>query len=127
MASSVGPFAGAVESFENVTDNTANGTGAIGYGNNFTIGNGSVTTFASGVTFTAPLITGGNYFTNGDPFISDFSISTFISNQWGSNGNVNPSNVPGGTAWVGTFVSATENGDSTPRTLQFTLPYLPHV
>ena len=61
-----------IESFEGILpNNSGNGTGGLEYYNNFTIGNGAATTFASGITFTAPLITGGTYW-NGDPFISDF-------------------------------------------------------
>ena len=123
MASFVGPFAGTVESFEGVAPGTpANGTGdletANGYYNTFTIGHGAVTTFASGVTFTAPIIASGNWNPSGDPFISDFFFSAVPTNNW-NYVNITPADVPGGTAWAGTF------GDyKTPVVLEFTLPAL---
>jgi hypothetical protein len=103
LAYSLGPFAGTVESFEGIApDNHSNGTGGLEYYNNFTIGNGAVTTFASGVALSAPLISGGSYW-NGDPFISDFRFSSAVTNGWAGTGNVAPSSVPSGTAWVGTW------------------------
>jgi hypothetical protein len=118
MASAVGPFAGTVESFETVASNTpANGTGVVEYGNNFRMGQGVITSFASGVTFTAPVFAGGDWVNNGDPFISDFALDGGITNQWNT-GQVIPLVVPDGTAWVGTFDPA----ETVMRSLEFTLP-----
>ena len=104
---SVDPFVGTVESFEGIVQaSPSNGTGVLEYSNNFTIGHGAVTTFASGVTFTAPLISDGYFYyggRGGDPFINDFRFNTWASNTWETNGNVTPAVVPSGTAWVGTF------------------------
>jgi len=115
LAFSIGPFPGTVESFEGIAqDNPGNGAGDLEL-NNFTIGNGAVTVLASGVTLTAPLISGGSWW-NGDPFISDFRFSTQVTNGWAGTGNVDPAVVPGGTAWAGTF--NLNYGDGT-RDLEF--------
>lgn len=119
LAFSIGPFAGTVESFEGVVPSDAsNGTGGLEYYNNFTVGHDAVTTFASGVTLTSPLISGGSFW-NGDPFISDFRFGTEVTNVWPGTGNVAPSVVPGGTAWAGTFHNNYGDG---PRNLEFTFP-----
>ena len=107
QASLIGPGAfgagATIESFEGILPNTPiNGTGSLEFNNNVTIGNGAATTFASGVTFTAPLITGGSFW-NGDPFISDFRFSSAVTNGWSGTGNVTPAVVPDGTAWIGAW------------------------
>lgn len=109
-----------IESFEGVLpNNPSNGTGGLEYYNNFTIGNGAPTTFASGVTFTAPLITGGTY-GNGDPFISDSRFSAAVTNGWSGTGNVDSSVVPDGTAWIGTWQQNPFYANN--RDLVFTFP-----
>jgi hypothetical protein len=119
MASPIGVFSGTVESFERIAPATpSNGTGGVQYYNNFTIGHGAVTTFTSGVTFTAPLLPTGSYW-YGDPFINDFAITLTASNYW--NDYITVDDVPGGAAWVGAFYS-TENPSVVKDTLEFTLP-----
>jgi hypothetical protein len=114
LADYIGPFSGTVESFEGlVANDAANGTGPLEYNNNFTIGHGAVTTFASGVQFTAPIIADGKWYPIGDPFINDFRFSTSVTNG-GWPQNVTPAVVPDGTAWVGAWYSG--------ASLEFTLP-----
>jgi hypothetical protein len=109
-----------IESFEGVLpNNPTNGTGGLEFYNNLTIGNGASTTFTSGVTFTAPLITGGSYW-NGDPFISDLRFSSAVTNGWSGTGNVDSSVVPGGTAWIGTWQQNPFYANT--RDLVFTFP-----
>jgi hypothetical protein len=120
LAFSVDPFQGTVESFEGIAPSTpGNGTGGLEYTNNFTIGHGAVTTFAPGVTFTAPLIPDGYWYYGGhagDPFINDFRFGAGVTNMWSGTGYVTPDVVPNGTAWVGTFNNNYADG---PRNLEF--------
>lgn len=118
MASTVGPFAGTVESFESVVENNGpNGTGPLELSNNFAIGHGPVTTFASGVQFISPLIPDGSIY-SGDPFINDFRIDPYATYNYWDTGTIFPANVPDGKAWVGTFDPA----ETAIRNLKFTLP-----
>ena len=119
MASWVDPFAGTVESFEAVAvDDASNGTGNWEFYNNFTVGHGNVTTFGTGVMFTAPILPNGSYGNaTGDPFINDFRLNSGMTNGWNT-GNVYPADVPDGTAWIGAWAVPS----TTPRSIEFTLP-----